>query len=129
LKKKPESQREKFFKNLNTWLEGEIQNRGVATTPTSASPENYEGLTEENRKAVDSFMEQLKPDIQAKAVELLTSEIRDKIARSGDLKKIQEAAKKGKPVEIKRKKGCIFLQIGSGGPTDPIEELLIANTG
>lgn len=131
------NEKEKFFKNLNTWLERELQDRGVvappsmpvSTFPRTTIAENYESLDTEGKKTVDTLMDQLKPDIEAKAIELLTNEIRDKIARSGDIKKLQEAATKGKKMEVKRKKGCIFIQLGTGTPTDPIEEFLIANTG
>jgi hypothetical protein len=123
-----EDEKAKFWKNMNAYLEKQITDRGVTATPNAINPESYDDLPEEGKKAVDALMEELKPDIKAKAEDLLFAEIRDKIARSGDLKKLQEYAAKGQNPSIKRKKGCIFIQYGSGAPNDEIHEFNVATT-
>jgi len=132
-----ETPRDKFFRLFNEYLEAEMGRHSVAAAPGPlASPTaipglaaEYDKLDKDTKKAIDTFMEEMKPEIQKKATDLLTFEIRDKIARSGNINKIMEAMKKKKKISLKRKKGCIFLQLGSGEPNDQIDEFLIANTG
>ena len=133
-----ENQRDKFFRLFNEFLESELRGRSVAAAPGGPLPSptaipglaaEYDKLDKDTKKAIDTFMEEMKPEIQKKATDLLTFEIRDKIARTGNINKIMEAMKKGKKIKVKRKKGCIYLQMGSGEPNDQIEEFLIANTG
>lgn len=132
-----ESQKDKFFRLFNEWMENELGRRSVgaalgpvpAPTAIPAMAADYEDLPKETKQAIDKFMETLKPDIEKKAAELLEAEIRDKIAKTGDINKITAAMKKGKKISLKRKRGCIYLQLGSGDPNDKIEEFLIANTG
>lgn len=87
----------------------------------------YDQLPLEERTIVDSIMESLKPEIEEKAKELLYYETRDRIVKLGDLEKLR-VIKKKKKVSLKRKKGCIYIQFGSGEPDDPIEEFLVAST-
>ena len=88
----------------------------------------YVDLKPEEKQIVDEVMEQLKPDIEEKAKALLTAEIRDRIVRYGNLSELKAKLKKGKKFFVKRKKGCIFIQFGTGDPEDPIEEFLVAST-
>jgi hypothetical protein len=132
----PLSEKEKFWKNMNAYLEKQMQERGVISPilhgpvvgPATKIVENYDELDAEGKKAVDALMDELKPDIDAKAKDLLYSEVRDKIVRSGDIKKLQEYVKKGQKGSIKRKKGCIFVQFGTGDPDDEIHEFNVAAT-
>jgi len=131
-----ESQREKFFRLFNEYLETELGHRSVAVAPGPLPPPvaipglaaSYDDLDDETKKAIDAFIDEIRPDVQEKAAELLLNEMRDKIARTGDINKIIKMAKKGKKPSIKRKRGCIFVQFGDGTPGDPIEEILIAST-
>jgi len=131
-----ESQQEKFFRLFNEYLETELGHRSVAVAPgpaplpvavPSLAP-SYDELDEETKKAIDMFIDVIRPDVQEKAVELLLNEVRDKIARTGDINRIIKMTKKGKKPSLKRKKGCIFVQFGEGTPEDPIEEVMIAST-
>jgi len=126
-----ESPKDKFFRLINEYLENELRERS-ALAPTSLTAlkavEGYDDLDEESKKAVDKLIEQIRPDIEKKAADLLLSETRDKIARTGNIKKLVKAMEKGKKLELKRKKGCIFLQIGTGEPGDELDEFLIAST-
>lgn len=85
----------------------------------------YEDLPQEDKAVVDALMEKLKPDIEEKAAAILAAEIRDRLVRQGDIVSMEKLLKKGKKPHIKRKKGCIFLQFGSG---EAIEEFLVAST-
>jgi len=131
-----ESQRDKFFRLFNEYLEAELGHRSVGVAPGPAPAPvaipglapTYDELDENTKKAIDTFIEEIRPDVQEKAAELLLNEIRDKIARTGDINKIIKMTKKGKKPSVKRKQGCIFLQFGDGTPTSPIEEFLIAST-
>lgn len=131
-----EPQREKFFRLFNEYLETELGHRSVAVAPGPAPlpvavpslAASYDELDEKTKKAIDTFIDEIRPDVQEKAAELLLNEIRDKIARTGDINKIIKMMKKGKKGKLKRKKGCIFLQFGEGTPEDPIEEVMIAST-
>jgi len=131
-----ESPRDKFFRLINEYLETELAHRSVAVAPGPVpSPvaipglaASYDELDEETKKAIDNFIDKIRPDVEKKAAELLLNEMRDKIARTGDINKIIRMTKKGKKPSLKRKKGCIFLQFGEGTPEDPIEEILIAST-
>lgn len=132
-----ESERDKFFRLFNEYLESELQGRSVRVAPAGPLPSpvaipglagSYEKLDKKTKEAVDKFMDQMMPDIEKKAAELLKNEIRDKIARTGDINKIMEYVKKGKKPKLKRKKGCIFIQFGTGDPDDEIEEFMVAST-
>jgi hypothetical protein len=131
-----ENQKEKFFRLFNEYLESELGRRSVAAVPgpvtspvaVPALAASYEELDKKTKTAIDSFMDQMRPDIEKKAVELLKNEVRDKIARIGNINKIIKAVKAGKKPSLKRKKGCIYLQLGSGDPNDQIEEFIIATT-
>jgi len=131
-----ESQREKFFRLMNEYLETELGRRsvGVAPGPLPAPvaipglAPSYDELDEKTKEAIDTFIEEIRPDVEKKAGELLLNEMRDKIARTGDINKIIKMMKKGKKPSLKRKKGCIFVQFGEGTPEDPIEEVMIAST-
>jgi len=97
--------------------------RGTTTIPT-------EEVSPEIKKEVDKFVDtELTPQIKEVAVDLLKEEVRDKLYRDQSaIAKIREAVKKHKKVLIKRKRGCIYLQFGTGTPKDPIDEVLIAST-
>lgn len=88
----------------------------------------YSDLEQKDKETVDLMMEKLKPDIEAKAKALLTAEVRDRIVRRGDMIQLRVLLKRDKKLALKRKKGCIFLQFGTGDADDPIEEFLIAST-
>lgn len=94
-----------------------------ATIPTEEAPP-------ETKKEVNAFLEkELMPKIKEVAVDLLKEEIRDKLERDPSaIAKVREALKKHKDVLIKRKRGCIYIQFGTGTPIDPIDEVLIAST-
>lgn len=128
----PQSEKDKFYHNINAYLEQEMQRRGVNLPPAGVieipGAKNYDELDEKGKKAVDALMEELKSDIEQKAGELLFAEIRDKIVRSGDIKKLEGYVKKGKKPRVKRKDGCIFIQFGTGDPSDEIHEFLVAST-
>jgi hypothetical protein len=94
----------------------------------SAGGVDYVDLDPEAKKAVDEFIETLKPDIEQKAVALITAEIRDRVARTGNITRIKQLLKKGKKPTVKRKKGCIFIQFGTGEPDDEIEEFMVMST-
>jgi hypothetical protein len=89
---------------------------------------DYDELDEGSKKIVDAFMEKIRPEIEEKAKALLTAEIRDRIVRKADFVHIDKLLKKGQKISLKRKKGCIFAQFGSGEPEDPIDEFLLAST-
>lgn len=130
------SDKDKFFKNMNLYLEQEMGRRSVVAVPGPVpSPvaipglaADYDKLDKETKKAIDKFIDEIEPDVQKKAVELLRNEIRDKVARTGNINKLLEYLKKGKKPSLKRKKGCIFIQFGTGDPNDQIEEFLVAST-
>ncbi|GAI38559.1 unnamed protein product, partial [marine sediment metagenome] len=132
----PENPKEKFFRLFNEYLEGELGRRSVVAVPGPVTSPvavpglavSYEELDKKTKAVIDKFMDQMRPDIEKKAVELLKNEVRDKIARTGNINKIIKAVKAGKKPSLKRKKGCIYLQLGSGDPNDQIEEFIIATT-
>ena len=131
-----ETAKDRFFRVISDYLESEMQQRSVLAAPGRAPmptaipalADTYDNLDKEAKEAIDKFMEEINPDIEKKAAELLRNEIRDKIARTGDINKLMSAVKKGKKISLKRKKGCIFLQMGSGDPGDEIEEFMVAST-
>jgi len=90
----------------------------------------YVEVTPKVKNEVDSFLEkELMPQIKEVAVDLLKEEIRTKLESDPSaIAKLREAVKKCKEVLIKRKRGCIFIQLGTGTPKDPIDEILIAST-
>ena len=124
----PQPLPETVWRRFEDLLDRLMQNQSVFTTAPGARGRDYEDLTEEEKKAVDVFMLQIEEEVQKKATDLLRNEIRDKIAASGNIAKLLKMAKKKKP-KLKRKRGCIFIQMGSGEPNDKIEEMLIGNTG
>lgn len=89
---------------------------------------SYDELSPEDQKLVDALMEKVAPEIEEKAKVLLAAEIKDRIVRHGDFVSLGKMLKKGKKLSIKRKKGCIFIQFGTGDAEDPIEEFLVAST-
>jgi len=95
--------------------------RGATIPLEEASPEV--------KKKVNDFLGKLMPQLQNVAVDLLKEEIRDKLERDPSaIAKLEEAVKKSKDILIKRKRGCIYIQCGTGTPKDPIDEILIAST-
>jgi len=86
--------------------------------------------TEEEEKLIKDFMGLMDEEIEKYAKDLICAELRDQILKRGPeaFPIIREALKKGKKPALKRKKGCIYLQFGSGSPEDPIEEILILRT-
>jgi len=96
--------------------------RGATVPQEEASPQV--------KKEVDGFLEkELMPQVKEVAVDLLKEEIRDKLERDPSaIAKLREAVKQHKEVLIKRKRGCIYIQCGTGTPKDPIDEILIAST-
>jgi len=96
---------------------------GVGATPqVEASPQV--------KKEVSVFLDkELMPQLKDVAVDLFKEEIRDKLeGNPSAIAKLREAVKKHKEVLIKRKRGCIYIQLGTGTPKDPIDEILIAST-
>ena len=93
-------------------------------------PGLYVEPTPEVKKEVDSFLEkELGPQIKEVAVDLLKEEIRQKLETDPlAMAKLREAVKQHKEVLVKRKRGCIYIQCGTGTPKDPIDEVLIAST-
>jgi len=91
---------------------------------------SYAEATQEVKKEVDSFLEkELMPQIKEVAVDLLKEEIRTKLESDPSaIVKLREAVEKHKEILIKRKRGCIYLQFGTGTPKDPMDEVLIAST-
>ena len=87
-----------------------------------------EQLTPEQRQTVNDFMDALEPEIEAKAKDMLRSEIRDRLIRRGDFELIERNLRKGRQPQVKRKHGCLFIQFGSGEADDPIEEFMVAST-
>lgn len=106
----------------------EVMSRTGVTLASFPRDVTYEELPEAERKIVDGVMELLVPEIEEKAKILLTEEIRDRLVRKASLVDMAKLLKKGKKPRIKRKKGCIFIQFGTGEPKDPIEEFLVAST-
>jgi len=97
--------------------------------PAVAPKLKPEELTDEDRKAVDEFMEQMDSQINEVAVDLLRAEVHDRILTSREsIEFAKKALREKKEAKLKRKKGCIFLQTGEGTPNDPIDEMLIATT-
>jgi len=94
----------------------------------SAGGVDYVDLDPEAKKTIDEFVETLKPDIEQKAVALITAELKDRVARTGNITRIKQLLKKGKKPTLKRKKGCIFVQFGTGEPDDEIEEFMVMST-
>lgn len=88
----------------------------------------YEELPSQEKDSVDTIMESLRPEIESKAKELLFYETRDRIVKCGDLLRLLKEVKGKRKVSLKRKKGCIYIQFGTGEPSDPIEEYLVAST-
>lgn len=114
--------------NISNALNVVMANSGLTSLLGVSRDISYEELDDASKKVVDALMEQLKPEIEEKATALLTAEIRDRIVRKANIVDVGKALQKKKTVSLKRKKGCIFVQFGSGEPEDPIEELLIAST-
>lgn len=109
-------------------LVNSVMNRVGLSTGIMLRDIEYEELDDGAKKIVDAFMEQIRPEIEEKARALLTAEIRDRIVRKADFADLGKLLKKGKKISLKRKKGCIFAQFGTGEPEDPIEEILLAST-
>lgn len=107
-----------------------IMRRMGATLPGfSALPvgREYPTPTKEEETLIKDFMTLMDEEIEKYAKDLIRAELRDQILKRGPeaYPIIREALKKGKKPGLKRKKGCIYLQFGSGSPEDPIEEILI----
>jgi hypothetical protein len=98
--------------------------------PTSglSSEMHYEDLDPKTKKTVDIFVEQLEPEIEAKAKDLMRAEIRDRIVKIGNIHEIEQLVKRGKKPVLMRKRGCIFIQFGSGAAYDEIEEFMVASS-
>ena len=105
-----------------------LMNRGGLSMASLPRDIDYEDLDDSSKRIVDAFMEQLRPEIEEKAKALLTAEIRDRIVRKANLADIGRSLKKGKKLSLKRKRGCIFAQFGTGEPEDEIDEVLLAST-
>lgn len=84
--------------------------------------------SQEDIGVVDAFMENLEPEIKEIAVAMIREEIRDKLLLGGHAKKIKEALTKKRRAKIKRKKGCVFLELGEGTPTDPTDSIMVWST-
>jgi len=105
-----------------------LMHRGGLSMAAIPRDIDYEDLDDASKKIVDAFMEQMRPEIEEKAKALLTAEIRDRIVKKADLAGLGKALRKGKKLSLKRKRGCIFVQFGTGEPDDPIDEFLLAST-
>lgn len=105
-----------------------LMNRGGLSMASLPRDIEYEDLDDASKKIVDAFMEQLRPEIEEKATALLTAEIRERIVKKADLIQIGKALKKKKKTFLKRKRGCIFVQFGTGEPDDAIDEFMLAST-
>jgi hypothetical protein len=93
-----------------------------------ATDRNPEQLTKEQHQTVTDFMEALEPEIDAKAKDMLTFEIRDRLIRRGDFEIIERNLRLGRKPQLKRKTGCLFIQFGTGEANDPIEEFMVATS-
>jgi len=120
---------ERFNQLIDQILGPAISGGPVTPMPMISFPrtEDYNDLPVEDKKVIDAFMEELKPEIQAKSVALMTEELKDRLARAGtaQIKKLTQHKKKA---SLKRKRGCLYLQFGTGEPDDPIDEFLVAST-
>ena len=116
-----------FAQNIGDVIHQITTNSGLSFT-SSAREIEYDDLAPNQKAIVDAVIEKLTPDIEEKAVNLLKLEIRDRLVKRGEWANLERLLKKGKVPKIKRKKGCIFLQFGTGEPDDPIDEFMIAST-
>jgi hypothetical protein len=110
---------------------GQLLENAIQRMPMMSQPNldvDYADLGPEEKKIVDEFIDTIDSEINLKAVELIKAELRDKIARRGDVARISKLLRKGKKPYLKRKKGCIFVQFGTGEPNDEMEEFLLMST-
>lgn len=114
-----------FATNLQAALQSITGRLSLSDFPRNI---DYSELKPDEKEVVDAIMERLKPEIEEKAKALLTIETRDRIVKQGDFKALSKILMKGKKSFLKRKKGCIFIQFGTGEADDPIEEFMIAST-
>jgi hypothetical protein len=113
-------------RDVSQAIESLLSSRNIAPIFQGASiVDSYAELDPDSKQIVDEFVETLKPDIEQKATALITAELRDRVARTGDIARIKKLLKKGKKPSLKRKKGCIYVQFGTGDPDDEIEEFLL----
>jgi hypothetical protein len=99
---------------------------GITLGPKRAI--EYEDLDEEGKKIIDATLSSLDEELTQKAKIMLAAEIKDRLARYGDMAMLSKMLKKKKHVYLKRKIGCLYLQFGTGEAEDPIDEFLIAST-
>ena len=103
-----------------------LPGEAAATAPgagTEARPTN--GLREQ---AIESVLNTLRDDIEETGPQLLRAAMKEAMMESQrstlEIRVIEEKLKKTRTKRLKRKKGCLFLEIGDG-VEDPIEELWI----
>lgn len=89
---------------------------------------HYEELPLQDRKTIDAFVEQLEPEIEAKSKDLMRAEIRDRVVKMGNISEIERLLRRGKKPHLMRKRGCIYIQFGTGAPYDEIEEFMVASS-
>lgn len=100
-----------------------------APTPAIPAPEAIRELPDgEREKAIDDVLDTLDDEIKNTGPKLLKAAIKEAMMDSKKSKEeIQEIAEKLKTAEgkrLKRKRGCLFIEIGDG-IEQPIEEIHI----
>jgi len=122
----PPELQERYIRAAERFVEMFEQRFPEFVAPTA--PVKARKLTKEEEKVVEEFMQSLDPEIKALAEDLVREEIKDKLRSGYKIDVLKRAVKEKKKPKLKRKRGCIFLQIGEGTPTDPIDEIMIAST-
>ena len=96
--------------------------------PALSAPLSERPPDGDREEAIEEILNLIDNEITETGPQLLRSAMKEAMLDSGrtteEIKEIEKKLKKMPEKRLKRKKGCLFLEIGDG-ITDPIEELYI----